>query len=168
MNNVRDTVTSLLLRLIPAVVLFGFGWFLILKASGGLGALPLLLVGMGCFLVGSTLVARPIARLIAEPAGNLFYPDARFDRPQPMYGIPESQRKKGIYEEAMAGFEKIAAEYPDEIRPYIEMIDIAIVELKDTERANAIYCRGIAVLKRGEDKEVLARMYRAIRSRLKT
>ncbi len=71
-----------------------------------------------------------------------------------------------MYEEAIAGFERIAQDYPDEVKPYIEMIDIAIVNLKDPERANALYRRGILFLKKNEDKEVLARMYGAIRTRL--
>ena len=66
----------------------------------------------------------------------------------------------------MAGFEGIAAEHPNEVKPYIEMIDIAIVNLKDPERANRIFQRGFCVLKKDENKEVLARMYGAIRTRL--
>ncbi len=66
----------------------------------------------------------------------------------------------------MAGFEKIAETYPDEVQPYIHMIDIAIVNLKDPDRANAIYRRGISSLRRDEAKGELARMYSAIRTRL--
>jgi hypothetical protein len=166
MNNYRDIVTSLTLRLVPSSILFGLGWVLLVTGTSGWDAVPQLLLGMACFLVAAIIIARPIARLIAEPAGNLFYPEDHFDRPQPMYGIPESKRKKGLYEEAMAGFEKIANEFPNEIKPYVEMIDIAIVDLKDAERAHAIYRRGISVLKNAEAKEILARMYNAIRTRL--
>jgi len=66
----------------------------------------------------------------------------------------------------MAGFEKIAEEHPDEVKPYIEMIDIAIVNLKDPDRANAIYQRGLSLLSKEDDKAVLARMYGAMRTRL--
>lgn len=83
-----------------------------------------------------------------------------------MYSIPQSKKAKGLYEEAMAGFEKITEEYPDEVQPYVEMIDMAIVKLKDPERAHAIYQRGVSRLKKDEDKEALARMYGAIRTRL--
>jgi len=159
-------VTRLLLRLVPSGVLFGFGWFLLATGTGGYGAVPQLFFGMACFLVAATIIAGPIARLIAQPAGNLFYPEDHFDHPQPMYGIPEAKRKRGLYEEAMAGFEKIAEEYPNEIKPYVEMIDIAIVDLKDAGRANAIYRRGVSALKNAADKEILARMYSAIRTRL--
>ncbi len=62
----------------------------------------------------------------------------------------------------------IADEYPDEVKPYIEMIDIAIMDMQDADRANEIYRRGISLLKAQEDKESLASMYSAIRSRLES
>jgi len=117
-------------------------------------------------VAGAIILASPLTRLLAEPAGSLFYPVRRFDRPQPMYSIPQSKRAKGLYEEAMAGFEKIAETYPDEVQPYIHMIDIAIVNLKDPDRANAIYQRGFSTLKQNDAKGELARMYSAIRTRL--
>ena len=166
MSNYPGILGHLALRLIPASVLFGIGWFITTTTRDLFLGVVQLLLGMFCFLMAATLIARPIARLIAEPAGSLFFPSDRFTRPQPMYGIPESKRKKGLFEEAMADFEKIANDYPHELKPYIDMMDIAIVDLKDAERANAIYQRGISALKTTEDKETLARMYRAIRSRL--
>ena len=84
----------------------------------------------------------------------------------PFSCMPAAKRAKGLYEEAISGFEEIAQEYPKETKPYIEMIDIAIRNLKDPERANAIYRRGLAVLKRDKDREVLAIMYSATRTRL--
>ncbi len=46
------------------------------------------------------------------------------------------------------------------------MLDIAIVNIEDPERANAFFRRGMAELKRKEDRETLARMYSGIRTRL--
>lgn len=86
-------------------------------------------------IMGSIIIAFPLAELIAEPTGNLFWPSDRFDRPQPAYSIPQSKRARGLYEEAMAGFEKLAEEHPQEVQPYVEMIDIAIVNLHDPLRA---------------------------------
>ena len=157
MNNYREILISLAWRAILAAP------FLYVCITGCASVLsPFFGVA------GAVIIAGPIASLIAEPSGNLFWPGRHFDRPQPVYGIPQSKRAKGLYEDAMAGFEKIAAEYPGEVKPYIEMIDIAIVNLKDPERASRIFERGVSVLKKNEDKEVLARMYGAIRTRLNT
>jgi hypothetical protein len=119
-------------------------------------------------VIGAVIVAGPLARLLAYPAGWVYFPEKRFSCPPPMYSLQESKRAKGRYEEAMAGFAQIAEDYPDEVEPHIHMIDIAIVNLRDGERANQIFQHGIAVLKSEEDKETLARMYRAIRTRLDT
>jgi hypothetical protein len=166
MDNYREILTSFLKRVVPALAVGGFGWWLLVTASGGWGAIPQLLFGMACLVGAATIVASPIAALIAEPTGGVYYPGKRQSRPLPMYSIPESKRANGLYEEAMAGFEVIAGDYPDAVKPYIEMIDISIVNLRDAGRANDIFQRGVSMLKKDEDKEVLATMYSAIHTRL--
>ena len=169
MNNYREILVSLLIRSAVATPFLASGLVILSRAGGSDSALQGYAVGLfGCasVILGAVILAFPLARLIAEPAGSLFYPIKRSSKPAPMYGIPQSKRAKGLYEEAMAGFEKISEDYPNELQPFIEMIDISIVNLKDPERANAIYRRGVSVLKKREDKEALARMYSAIRSRL--
>jgi tetratricopeptide (TPR) repeat protein len=165
-NNYRELLGAFLKRLVPAMVLGGFGWWLLATADGGWAAFPRLLFGMASMVAFAILLASPIAGLFAEPSGSIFYPGRRLSRPLPMYSIPESKRARGDYEEAMTGFEAIAADYPDELKPYIAMIEIAIENLKDADRANAIFQRGIELLKDADDKDTLARMYRATRSRL--
>lgn len=111
-------------------------------------------------LAAALIIAPALSDLFAEPAGYFYSSGKHSDRPQPAYSIYETKRAKGLYEEAIAGFEKIAAEYPEEVKPYIEMIDIAIVDLKDSERAKRIFYRGIAALKKDKDKEILTQRYR--------
>jgi len=155
MNNYRPIFVSLGWRAIVAAPFF---------VVGMTGALSIL--SPFCVVAGAIILAPPLARLIAEPTGNLFYPSRHYDGPQPAYSIPQAKRARGQYEQAMAGFEKIAEDHPDEVKPYIEMIDIAIVNLKDPDRANAIYQRGVSLLSKEDDKAVLPRMYGAIRTRL--
>ncbi|MBU0714475.1 MAG: hypothetical protein KJ964_03835 [Verrucomicrobia bacterium] len=151
----------LLKRVILAILLFVAGFYLLHQ-----GNLGLLVIGFAPIILGAVIVAFPLAELFAEPTGNLFWPSEHYDRPQPAYSIPQSKRTRGLYEEAMAGFEKIAEEYPQEVQPYVEMIDIAVVNLHDPQRANAIFHRGVSILKKDEDRETLVRMYRAIQTRL--
>ncbi len=151
----KEIIISLILRILIASPLFYIG------ISGWAGFASPFLV-----LAGGIILARPFASLLAEPFGKLFWSGERFDRPQPMYGIPQSKRAKGLYEESMAGFAKIAKDYPNEVQPYIEMIDIAIINLKNPERANRIFQDGISALSKDEDKEALAKVYSAIRTRL--
>jgi hypothetical protein len=122
-------------------------------------------IGFGVMLIGAVVLAIPLARLIAEPSGSLFYPRI-YAEPHPPYGIPESKVAKGQYEEAMQVYEQIAAAYGDQLKAYVGMIDVAIMHLNDPARALAIYERGMAALVTQEKRDALTRMYRAIRSRL--
>lgn len=107
----------------------------------------------------SIIMASPVARLFAEPWGGIFFPNQCFKGTQPMYGIPETKRAMGLHLEALAEYEKIRAAYPSELKPYIEMIGIAIDDLEDPEWAKSIYQRGMATLKKDQDKENLTRVY---------
>ena len=165
MKNYRQIIRTLLRRLVPAAALFGVGWYVLATASGGWAAVPRLLVGFSCFITAAVILAFPVAGLLAEPTGNLFYAGERFDRPQPIYSIPQSKRTQGFYELAMTAYQKIADEYPEEVKPYVEMIDIATRDLNDPTRALAVYETGMSRLKKDKDRAVLTQMYMAIRSR---
>ena len=157
----RDILWSLLRRLIPAGLAFAIGTGILLGAGDPLT----MLLGFFFFLVAANFLAGPIARWLAEPLGGLLWPKRYYDTPQPMYGIPESRRIRGRPEEALAEYEKIAAAHPGEVRPWLEMIDIALTDLHDPKRANALFQRGLAALARPDDQDHLARVYAAIRDR---
>jgi hypothetical protein len=52
-------------------------------------------------------------------------------------------------------------EHPDELKPYIGMMDILLNDLHEPEEAKHIYRLGMDNFKKDEDKEVLAKMYHA-------
>lgn len=168
MNNYREIFWSLFKRSLLGIPLVVFGYLVLCSPAGG--ALQSYAGGaFGCVFIicGAIVLAFPLARLLAEPWGNWFWPGDRYDRPQPMYGIPQSRRAKGLYKEALAGYEEILKEHPGERRAYVEMIEIAVVNLNDANRANVIFRRGMDALEKEDDKAALAQMYSAIRSRLK-
>lgn len=166
MNRYRDICISILKRSLLALPLFVLGSCLMSRAEGDmLSGFATAAFGAAALVAGAIVLAFPLARLIAEPFGNLFYPSRRLGK-QPQYSIPQSKRVKGLYEEAIEGFEKLAKEYPQETKPYIEMIDICIVNLKDADRATQIFLRGLSALDSEEDREQLTRMNEAICSRL--
>ncbi len=160
MSDISEIRSSLLKRLPLAVGLF-IGGFLVLMRAGGshMQSLGIGLVGCGLLIAGAIILARPLAQLLAEPSGSLFWPGERFSRPVPMFSIPQARRACGFYEQAILEYEQIAADYPDLVEPYIEMIDISLVNLKDPERAEAIYHRGLAKLKKQRDQQTLTRLY---------
>lgn len=160
-EDMKSILWALLRRGVPAAAAMAIGFGVLLGAGGA----PQMLVGFAFFLVAALFIAGPVARLLAEPMGGLFWPRKYYAKPQPMYGIPRSRRVKGLPEEAIAEYAKIAAGWPDEVLPHVEMIDIALADLHDPERARAIYRDGLAALKRQEDRDLLARIYAATHER---
>jgi outer membrane protein assembly factor BamD (BamD/ComL family) len=74
---------------------------------------------------------------MAEPTGSLFFP-RRATEPQPGYSRAVAQRKRGQFNQAIAEYESIATQFPTEVRAFVAMIEIAIVDLHDAERARQI------------------------------
>lgn len=128
------------------------------------------IVGLLCsvpFMLGGGFILAPaLGELVAEPLRSMFYPGTRASGPGPVYSIPQSKRANGLYEEAMSGFEEIAHEFPGDVKPYVEMIDMAVVNLHDGERARMIFYKGLTELENEEDKAVLKQMYEATMTRL--
>jgi len=156
---------STIKNFILAAILFACA-FILYKNAVFSGNWPLGLVSMGPLLLGAIIIAFPIARWASWPVGKFFYDGEEFDRPQPMFSVPEGKRKNGHYQEAFDGFQKIAGEYPQELKSYVEMIDIAIVDMKNKKLADSVFHQGIATLDNKEDCDTLVKMYKAISSRL--
>ena len=162
MNERQHAWLSLMAHTLLAVPCFAFGGYQLTAAYHDLGAVRPLLLGMGLLLAGSVLIARPVARLLARPWGALYFPDEPYARPPPRYSIAEARVKEGRYAEALAMYEKIAADYPDEIKPHLAMLELAVRRLHDPVRATAIYHRSRAALRQPAQRAVLARMRQAL------
>ena len=114
--------------------------------------------------IGVIILWDPLAHLASSPLQRLFYPSREFEKPQPPYATAEAKAKKGDYEEAIAAYQRIAAEYPEEIEPFIAMLHVAIFALHDPPRAARIYEEGMQALKTEKDRLALTRVYAAFRS----
>lgn len=147
----------IVLRLLISISLFLLGFYFISIADKGFPSLPQIFFGMACFMVGAFLIAGPIARLISSPAGALYFPKGETET-VPMYGMADSFEKRGMYFQALDEYKKIAERYPAELRPYIEMINIAIEHLNDFGLASSIRDKGISIFKGREGEKVLREM----------
>jgi cyclophilin family peptidyl-prolyl cis-trans isomerase len=129
-------------------------------------SLVILTLALSSVIVLVPWASQKTAQLIGSLAGKLFYSGEEFDRPQPMFSIPEGKRKNGHYQEAFDGFQKIANEYPQELKSYLAMIDIAIVDMKNKNIADTVFHQGIVALDDKEERDTLAKMYKVIGSRM--
>jgi len=117
-------------------------------------------------LFGCVLIAPDIAGYFSRFMGNILWRH-REGKPQPLYSIPESLVAKGKYAEAEIEYEKIIQAFPDEVKPHVDMINIAIRWMNNGQLAEKLYQRGMSLLKNQADRDVLTEMYTSISTRLK-
>jgi len=165
MTEFRDHLASLGVRLLFAGPLFILSVWLYVKASdsGQLG-LGVGFLACGALIAGGIILAFPLAGMLSEFSGSLFYSGEKFAKAPPMYSIPQSKVKKGLYDEAMQLYVEMAAKYPEEIRPHIEMMNIAMIHLHDPERAKRIYEQAMTLFAKPDERDTLTRMYAAFQS----
>lgn len=125
------------------------------------------LSGPFLMLLGVLLIAPDITAYLSGFAGNILWSHCEGES-KPLYGIPESLVAKGKYAEAEQEYEKIVQKFPAEVKPHIDMINIAVTRLDDGELAKKLYQRGMSILQDSASQETLTRMYEAISTRLHT
>lgn len=134
------------------LVLLGAARFFVEGLKGmGIGVVGSLLLAVACLIVAAALMAPPLAEWGAACLNGLFggmlYPERRSRRPPPVYGPAEARRLEGDYEGAIQAYEDILAEFPDNARAYLGLMDIAWLDLTDAPRALAFYNRALAAIK---------------------
>lgn len=147
------------LRIWAGTILVGIGWFYAARGMRiidyGLGFIN----GVCFFAMAALLIVPVVIRRMVDAVASFFGPNARNDRPVPIYGVPRGNRKYfGRYEEAFNDYQAMVQQHPQELQAYIEMIDIAVVDMKKPELARAIYQQALAVLIQANDREELERV----------
>jgi len=167
-SSLKQFIRSAGRRWIPALVLFALSSVALVRSLNSevwFAAVPGLLLGMALLVAGAVCVAPSIATAITERVVNFFLPSEKFDRPLPLYGPAEALRRRHRFEEAMAAYQQIAEAYPDEPRPYLEMMEIAVLNLRDPSRAKLIQQQGLEVMAEEKNREQLTRFLEKLCSR---
>ena len=155
----HGVLTQLLIRILLALPLIAAGWYLVASIGSGWAAAPVLLVAMACFVGSAVMVAGPLARLFAEPAGTLYHPAATPMSLKPDYGVADALKEQNKGWEAFAEFQKIADLHPLEVKAYVEMMDIALKIMKDEDLARDVLAKGLDQLPEASDRETLHAMF---------
>jgi hypothetical protein len=144
----EDPKLDLAVRLAVAIPLLLAGLWVMVAGlrAGGLTAAFSLPLATACFVGAGVMIAPWIAERCGNLAGGLLYPDRTFDRPQPVFSIAEGKRAQGQPREALAEYEQVLLEHPQELRCYISMMDIAARDLRDPLLAEDYYRRGAGLI----------------------
>jgi hypothetical protein len=164
MSVLRTVILSLMWRCVFAAPCFWGCWYFLNGTNAYLQEMPAIMAGLVLGLMGVAFLVPPVVTLLVEPSGNLFYPGQRYDKRQPMFDLPQAMRRRGQYGEAMTAYQKLSNEDPYNLRPYIEMINIAIMDLRDLGLAESILKRGVRKVRYSDGKK-LKKMFAAIKSR---
>ncbi len=144
----EDPRTDVTVRLAVAVPLLLAGTVIMVKGlrAGGWTAAFSLPLATACFVGAGAMIAPWVAQRCGDLAGGLFFPDRQFDRPPPVFSIAEGKRANGQPREALAEYERVLVEHPQESRCYVGMMDIAARDLRDPVLAEGYYRRAAAQL----------------------
>jgi tetratricopeptide (TPR) repeat protein len=168
MREEKKETVRLVLAISLAVLLMATGIMIMVSGMGENRAYGFLygLIGCAFIFVSALLLASPLSELFSIPFQRIFIPGRRYDRPLPMYSRAESLTKKERYEEAIAFYEEIERDYPEETRVYVSLIDVYIMQFGDRENAKRVFDRGLLAISDEEERKVLQEMYSAICSRI--
>ncbi|MGQ9662673.1 MAG: tetratricopeptide repeat protein [Kiritimatiellia bacterium] len=159
----QELRAQLLRRLSVVLPLLTLGWWLLSRESSG--AILRLLGGVFLVLAGILLVG-PLMGLFAEPIVALFHPSDYYDKPQPIFSIPEAYRKQRRLEEAWEAYEMLLEEHPYDVRAYVAMLELAMHEMKHRVRAETTLRRALFMLKEQKDREAVLRLYEVLKSEM--
>jgi hypothetical protein len=149
----RELWTALVWRLLLACPFAVAAAVLFSHSAGSPDAAERRLLGLACAVAAGVIVGPGFAGLIAEPAGALFHP-RRAPLPQPRRSIAESKRARGCYDEAIAAYEQVVAEFPADLESWTAMVELALVHLRDRARGQALARRALLAL--GDERSRLA------------
>jgi len=140
----EDPRIDLVIRLAVAapLALAGIATMVAGLHAGGLAAAGAMLLAAACFIGAGIMLAPWVAARIGAAAGGVFFPDRHFDRPQPVFSLAEGKRAQGKPREALAEYERVLLDHPQEVRCYIAMMDTAVRDLHDPALAEGYYRRG--------------------------
>ena len=116
------------------------------------GMLPIL-AAHAALIVAAILLAKPLAGFVGDWLGTLFMPGERFDKPPPMYSIPEGRLAEEDYAGALEAFAELAAEHPEEIAPHLRMMEIWLRVYKDDDSARTIRDNALQSIKGKKNRE---------------
>ncbi len=136
-----------------------------LRGGGVLFAFTLVFYSLTLFLVGAIILVPALSsRVGGSVVGSLFSSAAGGRAHLPPYSQAEALVKQGHYKEALAKFQQIATDFPDELRPWLEMISVAVQQLGDLDAAFEFYSQARDHFQDPETRRRLLENYKALKS----
>lgn len=139
-----DPKLDLAVRLAVAVPALVIGMVILVQGlrAGALAAAFAMLLATACFVVAGIMIAPWVAERLGNAGAGILYPDRRFTGPQAIHSLAEGKRAQGLAREALAQYERVLAEHPQDLPCFVAMMDTAARDLRDPVLAQGFYRRG--------------------------
>lgn len=153
------------LRWLAAAVLVGVsfkvGGYAVTKTEGYAAAVPLL-IAMSLLVGSGLLIAPELIQWLTAPlrlfVDHLFFPGTPPDRGPPDYTLAQYYRREGRYAEALAWYQRLMRDYPQELRPYLEGMATAF-ESGNLALAGKIRRTGLRKLREDSARQEVKKAY---------
>lgn len=108
------------------------------------------------------LIAIPMAELFSHFFPDFFHSYRWRDRPKPTLSIVRSLKKQGHFEEAIDQLREMARTDPQEEDIWLEMLETAVIDLRDHELGSQIMKEAVSALESQEKRAMIQRYFRNV------
>jgi hypothetical protein len=152
MGDKGDALKLLIIRTLIASPFIVLGFFMVSKLRGA-GAFLLILP---VFLIGG-----PLALLVTDPVKGVYFSwKKRRGKPVLLFSVAESLIMEERFSDALERYREMLAVEPQSLEVYGRIIELSLDHMKRPDLARKYLHRGMHKLKRQEDRDRLAGIYR--------
>ncbi|HPQ38775.1 MAG TPA: hypothetical protein PLV45_00250 [bacterium] len=108
------------------------------------------------------LITIPLVELITHFFPDIFGSNQWRSKPKPTFSIARGLKKQEKYIDALAELERMAREDPQEVDIWLEMLEIALMDLKDRNIADPLYRDALSVLESQQSRNAVTTFYENI------
>lgn len=108
------------------------------------------------------LIAIPLAELGSHFFPDFFYAHHWRDRPKPTFSIIRGLKNQGQFKEALSQLTSMAATDSQEENIWLEMLEIALIDLRDKKLGEEIYQEAISALESQTKRDNVKRFFENI------
>lgn len=157
-EEVKQALNLLLKRLLISLPFIAIGVWLFIPYSitSFFALVPFTIVG--------ALLTGPLTSLFCQPAGSLFNPRPGRREPHLALSLPESRIMDGKYDEALKQYREMLEVDPQRLEIWIRILELAFKHMKQPEAAHEVFSRGMKVISRLPDRELLCKEYQRFRA----
>ena len=105
------------------------------------------------------LIGIPLVEIFSHYFPDLFSSHRWRDRPKPTFSIIRGLAKQGQFDEALNQLQAMSRTDPQEVEIWLEMLEIALIDLKNREMGDRFYREALSALETQKNRDLVQRFY---------